>query len=189
MCFGSKGAGGGPSTATVGGAALAGTAMGGPLLGAVIGLVGGAMSVAGTLREGKQQAAALESQARALEQQGERTADVASENIHDLNRKAREDEGTSKVAAAKSGVLIGGGSPVTARKRIKAEYQRTASRYGKDVADRIHDLDTQAHYLRKTGSKALKASRTSALGQGLNVASTALQYDWKSFMGKKTPEA
>ena len=158
------------------------------LIGAGAGIAGRVMSVVGTLREGKQQASAMKTQANALEKQGDRTADIASENLHDLNRMEREDEDTSKVAAAKSGLLIGGGSPVTARKRIKAEYQRTATRYGKDVADRIRDLDTQAHYLRKTAGKARKASRISALGQGLGAAKTAA-FDWMDYQDrKKGPE-
>lgn len=193
MCFGKKGsgAGGGPSGASVGGAAMAGTALGGPLVGAAIGVVGGVMSVMGGLRAGKAQKENLYTRAALKESQARKTEEAALENLRDMGRQARTDVSSSKVAAAKSGVRVGGGSPLRVRKRIQKEYARNAERYGKDVANQTEALRTEASLLRKEGRSAVKASRLGALSSGLSTASTlhdAGAFNWKSYFGPKKPE-
>ena len=190
MCFGSKGAGGGPSTATVGGAAMAGAAMGGPV-GAAIGVVGGVMQVLGGLKEGKAQKENLYQRAALKEKQALDTQESALENLRDMGRQARSDVSSSKVAAAKSGVRVGGGSPVRVRDRIQREYARNAGRYGKDVANQMEGLRIEASLLRKEGQQAVKASRLGALSTGLGTAkkmAPAGSFLWKEYFGSKKPE-
>ena len=191
MCFGSKGAGGGPSTGAVGGAALAGTAMGGPLVGAAIGVVGGVMQVLGGLKEGKAQKENLYQRAALKERQALDTQESALENLRDMGRQARSDVSSSKVAGAKAGVRVGGGSPVRVRDRIQREYARNAGRYGKDVANQMENLRIEASLLRKEGKQAVKASRIGALSAGLGTAkqmAPAGSFLWKEYFGSKKPE-
>ena len=189
MCFGQTG--GAAGGASAGGAAMAGTAMGGPLVGAAIGVVGGVMQVLGGLKEGKAQKENLYQRAALKERQALDTQESALENLRDMGRQARSDVSSSKVAAAKSGVRVGGGSPVRVRDRIQREYARNAGRYGKDVANQMENLRIEASLLRKEGKQAVKASRIGALSAGLGTAkqmAPAGSFLWKEYFGSKKPE-
>ena len=145
--------------------------------------IGTFIDVSGTLQEGSNQKSLADAQARAFETEAERTKRAGTENIGDLNRMAREDVGSSRVAAAKSGVKVGTGSALGAENRIRREYQRTADRYGRDLADQIKDLQTQAFYRRKIGAKIKKASRYEAISKALGGGYKMSQYDWSKFFG------
>jgi len=188
MCFGQTG--GAAGGATVGGAAMAGAAMGGPV-GAAIGVVGGVMQVLGGLKEGKAQKENLYQRAALKERQALDTQESALENLRDMGRQARSDVSSSKVAGAKAGVRVGGGSPVRVRDRIQREYARNAGRYGKDVANQMENLRIEASLLRKEGKQAVKASRIGALSAGLGTAkqmAPAGSFLWKEYFGSKKPE-
>ena len=191
MCFGSKAAGDGASAGTVGSAAAGGTLLGGPLVGAAIGVVGGVMQVLGGLKEGKAQKENLYQRAALKERQALDTQESALENLRDMGRQARSDVSSSKVAAAQSGIRVGGGSPVRVQDRIQREYARNAGRYGKDVANQMEALRTEASLLRKEGQQAVKASRIGALSAGLGTAkqmAPAGAFLWKEYFGSKKPE-
>ena len=153
---------------------------------ALAAMIGGTViDISGTLQEGDAQNSLAKSQARELEKQAERVRRAGTENISDLNRMAREDIGSSRVAAAKSGVKVGTGSALGAENRILREYQRTADRYGRDLADQIKDLQTQAFYRRKIGAKMKKASRYEAMSKALGGGYKMSQYDWSKFLGNE----
>ena len=133
-------------------------------------VAGGVMETIGASSAGKAKASGLKQQAAASERQAAKLVEVGADNVREMNRMAHEDIATSRVAAAKSGVVAGAGSAGDVEKRITREYQRNAERYGEDVAAEELQLKTQAHYLRKAAGKARKAGRIAALGAGIKTA-------------------
>jgi len=151
-------------------ASAVGSSRNAAIMGAGGQVAGGVMGVIGALSAGKAKASGLKQQAAASERQAAKLVEVGADNVREMNKMAHEDVATSRVAAAKSGVVAGAGSAGDTEKRIVREYQRNAERYGEDVAAEEEQLKTQAHYLRKAANKARKAGRMAALGAGFEMA-------------------
>jgi hypothetical protein len=150
-------------------------------------VIGGLMSYKGIREEGYAQESLAKQQAGLYEGQAAREKEVGLENLRDMREEERTDLGTSRARAAKAGVRTGTGSALGAEKKISRIHRRNRERYGNRVADRIHALETQAHFKRREARSIRKSSRTrglgSLLGSGYQTAKMASEFDWPKYLG------
>jgi hypothetical protein len=110
--------------------------------------------------------------AMAIQAQAERLRLQGLDELHAMEEDKQADISSSRAAAGKSGVRAGAGSTGRAEKRVAREWNRNKTLYGKQIADAIASLNSEAMLIAKGGEATEKAYKVRSTGSLLETGAS-----------------
>lgn len=138
-----------------------------------------AVSAAGTIYSGMQQAEAADNQAQIAENNAAYEADAAKQHAEKIRKAGKAQRGEANAALAASGVKLGEGTPLAIQKDIIQKSEEDALSALLTGSRAIKSGEDQADMLRASGDAARTAGFTTALSVGVGAYG-----NWKTSRNK-----